>query len=147
MRNIVTKSGVFAAAALAILAITAPAHAQNSLMRADIPFSFLAGEQRLPAGSYWVALNGEFHTLDLRSLNSTTICRVRVHDSLATRKSSEADRGRLSFRKYGEHLVLKGVFVPGSTEGHDLQTSRTEIELARAAALPAGSEVTLDLHK
>jgi hypothetical protein len=145
MKNIVTKSGLFVAAGLAILAMAAPAYAQNRLMRVDIPFSFLAGEQRLPAGRYWVSFDGAFHTLDLRQLDARSTYRVRVQDGRATRKWAEADRGVLSFRKYGANLVLKGVFVSGGMERHDLQTSKAEIELAKAGALPAGGEASVDL--
>ena len=146
MKNIVTKSGVFIAASLAILAMAAPARAEGNRMRLDIPFSFLAGEQRLPAGAYCVKFDRAFQALDLIPLKETTTCRVRVHNGRATRKA-DANRTVLAFRKYGETYVLRSLFVPNETESYDLKTSKTEIELAKAAAaLPAGGETTIDLQ-
>ena len=146
MKNIVTKSGILVAAALATLATAVPAHAQSSLMRMDIPFSFLAGEQRMPAGVYWVRLEGNFHIVDLSPANQGTACRVGVKEGGELRKLSNADRGVLLFRKYGSTFVLKSVFAPGDTDRHDLRTSKTEIELASAAGMGTVGEGTESLQ-
>jgi hypothetical protein len=141
MKNIVTKSGVLIAAGLAICAMAVPASAGNP-MRVDIPFSFLAGEKSMPAGIYWVRLDADFHTLDLTAANEDARHRLLVRNGPATRKESAARCGVLSFQRYGSTLVLKGVFAPGATEGHNLPTSQAEIELAKAT-ISGGAVVDL----
>ena len=146
MKKIVTKSGFLVAAGLAILAMAVPVYAHTALMRMDIPFSFLAGEQRMPAGIYWVRFDGNFHSLDLTLANERKTYRVGIKDSLAMRKSLVADRGLLLFRNCGSTLVLAGVFAPGATERHDLRVSHAERELARATAPETAGETPVEMQ-
>ncbi|MDR3698576.1 MAG: hypothetical protein P4L56_03010 [Candidatus Sulfopaludibacter sp.] len=145
MKKIITKSGILIAAGLAICATAAAAPPTATLMRIDIPFSFLAGEKSMPAGIYWVRLDARSHTLDLTAANEGASRRLLVTDGHATRKESVASRGVLSFRRYGSTLVLKGVYAPGAMESHNLPPSKAEIELAKATVPATTGEATVDL--
>jgi hypothetical protein len=144
MKNIITKPGVAIAAVFVILATAVPAYTNENWMRVDIPFSFFAGEQKLPAGEYRVRFDGAFRLLDLMSQKETTICRVRVRHGLAKRKPADAGKGVLSFHRYGGDYVLKRVFFRDETESHDLGPSKAEVESARTAALMVGSGATFE---
>jgi|SRR5271167_643353 len=60
MKNHLTK---LVALALFAMALTGASLAQSSthVVRADIPFSFYAGDQVLPAGEYTISINLEAH--------------------------------------------------------------------------------------
>ena len=146
MKNIFTKPGMLIAAGLAMFALSVPANAYDRIMRIDIPFSVIAGGQTLPAGTYHVRVDSDYHTVDLTAMNATKTSRILVHDSATERKSSGNHYGILSFRKYGSTLVLKGVYAPGAVQRWDLPTSRIETELARTTPAGAVGEATLNLQ-
>lgn len=146
MKNILKETGILLAAGLAIIGAVAPARAQSNPMRVDIPFAFLAGEQNLPSGIYWVQLDAQFHTLSLRAINERASSRLLVRDSRVGRNPSEAFRGVLSFQKYGATLVLKGLYAAGAVERHDLRPSKAEMELVKATGVTETAETSIDLQ-
>lgn len=146
MKNIFTKPGMLVAAGLALFAMSVPANAYDRIMRIDIPFSFVAGEQTLPAGTYRVRVDSDHHTVDFNAMNETKTSRILLHDSAVERRSSGNHFGILSFKKYGGTLVLKGVYAPGAVQRWDLPTTRIEKELARTTSPAAVGEATLNLQ-
>ncbi len=112
-------------------ATAAAAGGQNSVMRADIPFPFVAGDEVVPAGIYFVTVDEDFLRVKFNSLQDTRIRAVRLSPGTSNRKSAASEPGTLTFYKYGEHYVLRTVWRPGETLGHNLPQSRTERELAK----------------
>ena len=70
----------------------------------------------------------------LTSQKSGQPVRIKVHESKATRGYTNVERGKLSFRVYGETMVLKGIYGPGMTDRLDLKTSHREMELVKSIA-------------
>ena len=115
-------------------------------MRVEVPFTFFVGDQKLPSGDYLVRLDSNFHTLEVRSYRTGQFSRVRTEASPVSRSSSDAWRGGLSFRQYGESLVLKGVYAPGNVDRQDVKASRVEMELSKSNRGGAAAEKTLSLQ-
>lgn len=146
MKNMITKAATLVAACLAIVALEKPASAANSLMHFDVPFSFVAGEKTMPAGTYWVRVDGDFHLLEVAPVKGTEKFRVRLKDSSATRSVTDLNKGVLTFRRYGSTFVLKSVFAPGAAERRDVPPSKVEAELADRTAPGAVMETTVTLQ-
>ena len=113
---------------LAVLLLTTAAQAQQTNVRADIPFNFFAGERMYPAGEYSltsmpsndavVRIGGIDKTS--RNLLSNTCSNVRG-----------AKETKLVFRRVGENYFLYQVWVAGNLEGREFFKTRAERLLAQ----------------
>lgn len=141
MKLLTSKVGLFAAAALFAATFTATAQAQDRhLFRVNVPFTFVAGDQSMPAGNYMVRLDPKFNTLDLTPTAGTGIRRVMLKGDFAHRPGKTREGGLLTFAKYGDTMVLHGVWADGALEGHEVVRSKTEVALARSVAPSSASE-------
>ena len=100
----------------------------------NIPFAFAAGDRQLPAGRY---------TVRRVRLDSTALV-IRSEDGresamvLTNATGNEARQVKLTFRQYGGHHFLAGVWLPGANGGRELPESKTERSLRREQAAKAG---------
>jgi hypothetical protein len=142
MKTLVSKLGLLAAAGLMASTFVTTAAAQTSnLMRVHIPFAFLAGNQTLPAGDYMMKIDSGFNLLDILPMQGTRTHRVLLQSQFVRRPKGANNGGLLTFAKYGERLVLRGIWTGGDREGRVLKTSKAEIELARGTGgTPAAAE-------
>ena len=141
MKLFTSKAGLFAAAALFAATFTATAQAQDGhLFRIDVPFSFVAGDQSMPAGNYLVRLDPKFNMVDLTPKGGTHVQRVMLKGDFAQRPGKTRNGGLLTFAKYGDTMVLHGVWADGASEGHEAVRSKTEVALARSVVPASASE-------
>ena len=103
-------------------------------VRADIPFSFYAGDKMLPAGSYTFRFDSENHSLVIaNNQNGGGALLIGTADSVGKRGASV-----LVFRTDGE-----GVYALQSLTGYDFALSfRADKTLARLAAVRAPNRAT-----
>jgi hypothetical protein len=113
------------AAFLGVLLTTAVAVGQsNSVLEADIPFPFVAGDHTLPAGHYEVSTLGQG---SIRISNS--------HHQGAFVLTSNADgrtperSGKLVFNRYSGTYFLAQVWGPAKSTGKQVYKSRSEEQL------------------
>ncbi len=133
MKTLSFKLGLIAAAGLLATTMAATANAQDRhLMRVNVPFAFLAGDRTLPAGDYLFRLDPQFDLVDIHPIAENAIYRVQLKGAFVSRQRTGSEGGLLTFAKYGNRLVLRGVWANGEHEGHEVKTSKAEIELARA---------------
>jgi hypothetical protein len=114
--------------ALGLLAAVACSglHAQNTTVRASIPFDFQIGETRMPAGDYQFRFeHGWLAVQDQSGSHVTTVITTAV-DHPAT----PANEAVLQFNRYGEVYFLAKVWKGDSDTGRSLSTSAREKELA-----------------
>ena len=141
MKNVIAKAAVLLAAGCVVLSAAMPSH---TLMRANIPFAFLAGDQMNPAGEYWVGVNPEFRYVNLRPVNGATSQRVALNGTFVPRSRRDLTKGGfLRFERYGSTHALRAVGVPEAEAGLGLAPSKAEAELAKANGGPAEEEVSL----
>ncbi len=141
MKNVIAKAAFLLVAGCVVLSAATPSH---TLMRANIPFAFLAGDRMNPAGEYWVGVNSDFRYVDLRALDSTTAHRVALNGTFVPRNGRHPmKRGFLRFERYGSTHVLRAVGVPEAKAGLGLAPSKSETELAQTSGGSAEVEVSL----
>ena len=118
MKILSSKLGLLAATGLmAAMFVTTASAQQPNLMRVQIPFAFLAGDRTMPAGDYMVKFEPNFNLVDLVPMQGTTTLRVLMKMGFVRRPKDAGQLGLLTFAKYGDRLVLRGVWASGDREG------------------------------
>ena len=133
MKSLLLKTSVMIAAGFAAMFSAMPANAQApTLMRVDVPFAFLAGEQVHPAGMYYISVDSRFHIAELRSIHEKAAYRVALKPGTVSRTKGTEAKGYLVFSQYGQTWVLRGVCSHDADGAYRVTPSKAEIELAKA---------------
>jgi hypothetical protein len=140
MKHQLTKLTATVAIGIAALLAAAPAGAQTTPTRFNVPFAFLAGDRMHPAGAYVVNLDRTFHVLRLRSAAGANQETLPLKWVPISRQEGASMPGILRFRQYGSVLALRGIWASDARDGVELQVSNAEKELARANG-GAGADV------
>ncbi|HEX6623005.1 MAG TPA: hypothetical protein VF064_04785 [Pyrinomonadaceae bacterium] len=95
-----------------------------------VPFEFVVGEKRLPAGDYTIRriLLDSDKTLLIRSIDGRATATVHTSDA---GKRAAAPQAKLVFAQYGEQYFLAQVWTPGAETARALSTSRIRRSLER----------------
>lgn len=118
-----------------VLLWAAPAFAQLSGTRFDIPFNFQVGRQMLPAGEYHFAAVGE---------KALLIRQVEGQQAMVTMTAAPAEsattggRARLVFNRYGDRYFLSAAWLNSSSAR---QLSKSVEETKYAGRVQAATEV------
>lgn len=116
-----------ATVALGVLLSAASVYGQT--VKADIPFTFQAANQTLPAGQYEVSTrNAVANTIIVRNTESKQALTAMVHKA-PSRQTPEVSK--LIFRRYGDQYFLAQIFVAGRTEGTELLRTKAERRLVK----------------
>jgi hypothetical protein len=131
------KSLLSLAVVTAMFATAANAQTISSTLWADIPFEFMAGTNKLPAGTY--NIDSPYpNVVRLQSTDRKASAMLIAHGT-----SSAAQReGRLLFNKYGNQHFLANVQGPGTNVGLGLRPSAAEREMSAQSARPSTQVVT-----
>jgi hypothetical protein len=125
-RRIMKNSKVTISIVVALFVLLTSAFAQNGTVQATIPFAFTVGKQTLPAGHYWVSINGP--TLRVTRPGGheyAMMITARIGGGV-----NDDERSRLVFHRYGDRRFLSQAWIDGG--GHELFTSAAEVEYARS---------------
>ena len=95
-----------------------------------VPFEFVVGEKRLPAGDYTVRriLLDSDKTLLIRSADGRATATVHTSDA---GKRAAAAQANLVFAQYGEQYFLAQVWTPGADTARAFAKSRIQRSLER----------------
>ena len=132
MKNSIFGKAMFAALGAAALFLAAPAGAQVSTMRMEIPFAFVAGDQLLPAGQYVVTVDQDFNRCLFANQSNTNAQMIRLESATESRRLAKASLGTLRFTRYGGQHFLSAVWRPGHEEGNRVVASKRLLEAARS---------------
>jgi hypothetical protein len=141
----------FLTGVLSIGALLSPSHAVaqgTPAIVVKVPFAFQNGSQHYPAGTYRIDMKPG-HVMQLRG---------SAHDSSGFALTSSEQRfkapetGKVVFRRYGDHLYIREVWVAGETTGYRLGLTREEkqdqkIQTAKNAAASSNAEVALSTNR
>jgi len=119
------------AAFVAVLLAAAAAAGQNNptVLKADIRFPFVVGNQVLPAGHYVFSNLGE---PTIRIANSNKKGALVLTSSVDGRAPESS--GRLVFYRYQNSYFLAQVWSAGNSQGRQVYKSPAERELERSRA-------------
>jgi len=114
--------------ALGLLAAVACSglHAQNTNVRASIPFDFQIGETRMPAGDYQFRHEHGWLAVQDQSGSHVTVAITTAVD----RPTTPTNKAVLQFNRYGQVYFLANIWKDDSDTGRSLSTSAREKELA-----------------
>jgi hypothetical protein len=121
----------------ALLGSTA-ALAQNRTEVADVPFTFHAAHNTLPAGQYTVAEQGSAGLFRIVDATGHT-----VYLSMHPGKDSNPEQPKLTFVRTGGEYVLRGVSMPGSISAWEGFPSAVEKDQTRKLGVAAMISVPL----
>ena len=110
--------------AVALVTAVASANAQSRLS-ADVPFEFVANNQTLPAGQYYISDLITTGREVVRISNSKQAKGVFALTMPLTRKGA-SDTGTLVFHRYGNRYFLAEIWPAGDREGQRLHKSKEE---------------------
>jgi hypothetical protein len=93
-------------------------------IRANVPFSFIVGTTRLPAGEYEISMPNSNDTLMIREVNGHTSVLVRT--MTATPSYGVAQKTELVFDKVGQDAFLRQVWERRLPNGDKFSESKRE---------------------
>jgi hypothetical protein len=115
--------------ALTVLLLATVAHAQQTNVKADVPFDFIAGDRAYPAGEYTVksiAASGIAILID----NTQEPERGLVLSNACLRGQPSAET-KLVFERMGDHYFLSQIWTEGNSAGREFPRSKAETQLAQ----------------
>jgi hypothetical protein len=117
-----------------MLAGIASAQGMRELMTITIPFDFVAGNQSLPSGEYYV-LGSSVHSLIwIRNLDRK---RVTVENTIPFKGLEAAAYSALQFHRYGDTYFLHKIVLAGQDMAKVVLKSTREREVKLASAKPS----------
>ncbi len=110
------------------------------LIVVHIPFEFVVGNERLPAGDYTVRriVRDSEKALLIRGTDGSAAAIVHTN---AVETKAASPRAKLTFTQYDEQYFLSQVWTPGSRIVRELTKSRLQRSLESE---PGGSDVATD---
>jgi hypothetical protein len=132
--NVLTKIGFLSMVVLVTVVGSAQGQSLATQIRANIPFDFSVGDQKLPAGEYSIGRENQ-QTGDTFVRISSIDGRANAMLSTIPVETLHAkDNGTLVFHQYGNQYFLFQVWPADSTTGRSLSKSRGEREIQRNLA-------------
>jgi hypothetical protein len=110
-------------------------------MLVNIPFAFVAGNAKLPAGEYRVEKLNENSAVVLIRCSDASAAAVVL--SNAAQAKETPTQSKLIFKRYDHRYFLSQVWSAGSIRGRELMKSRAEKEITHSARFETKGEVTL----
>ena len=142
MKNPISGKATFFALGVAALLWVTPAGAQVSTMRMEIPFTFVAGDQVLPAGQYVVTVDQNLRRCRFDNLSDSILRVVRLATTTDSRPLTKTAKGTLRFTRYGGQQFLSAVWRPGQEDGNRVVASKRLLEAAKSKGSDGSPEVT-----
>lgn len=127
--------------ALFIIAGGQVAQAQQVAL-VDIPFDFVAGGTKLPAGEYTVGRAGMSNSFVVLRQSDDPGTSAMILTNAAERTQAKS-QPTLVFHRYGDRYFLSQVWNGGEIRGRELMKSAAEKEVAKLAKLETKGEVTI----
>jgi hypothetical protein len=100
---------------------------KHPYMITNVPFPFRVDDQQLPPGTYTLTLIGE------TSLRISGEHEVIIFSTHRVQAAVPVTASKMLFRRYGDIYFLSELWVLGSTNGRQLNRSRTEKRMAQRA--------------
>ena len=130
-------------AAFAALSLGCGMAQTDEQLKATIPFDFMAGKTKLPAGEYTVASTFGSHVLQIRDSKHRVQATVLA---IVTADCANPGASYLTFRVHGTRHYLASTWDGGSGAGRELIKTAAEREAEMADARPT-TQITLFARK
>src|SRR5215469_16403111 len=135
----------YALLTLGVLLAATAVRAQETKVRANIPFDFIVGDRAYPAGQYALnSLPGDDAVIRIDGDPEVKTVHLLSNSCQSASPSKET---KLVFRRMGENYFLHQVWLAGNTGGREFQKSRTEVLLAKNHEKPETVIVAANITK
>jgi hypothetical protein len=114
---------------LGLLLAVSAAQAQDTRVKANIPFDFVVGNQLLPAGEYMLVTEGSTNQAIVIRSDDTKSAILSLTQSCSSFRPS--DKTKLVFHALAGRYFLSQVWMQGYDRGRELPKSRAEVQLAK----------------
>jgi hypothetical protein len=130
------RSMLFAAA---VLAFGMAAYAQETMIKAEVPFSFMVGDKLYPAGEYSVAQAARLtKVLEIRN---KALSQSKVFQTITCSTPAPKKATALVFERTGDVYSLSQIWVAGSEYGWEIR--HQAVTEARLAFNAGGAEAVI----
>ena len=116
--------------AVSLFAQTTPS---QRLMTINVPFSFAAGDQSLPAGEYLVLTVTPERSIRIASTDGK---HTAVVNTLPNYASAPSANSRLVFHRYGDEYFLTQVWTAGQNVARNPLSTKRAMEIASSGGKP-----------
>lgn len=110
------------------LLLATASYAQETHVRAAVPFDFIIGNQTLPAGDYTLQSTGSADLALIIRNNDEGKAVMSLTGSCRT--ANPSDKTKLVFHRVGNRYFLSEVWSQGESAGRKLRVSPAEAEMA-----------------
>lgn len=115
--------------ALTVLLMAAAVQAQETKVKANIPFDFMVGDRAYPAGEYSLkSVAGNGTVIEIASMEEGELAHV---GSITCSSTTPAKKSKMVFHRVGENYYLYRVWIEGNLDGREFTKSRREVQLAK----------------
>lgn len=114
---------------LGLLLMATAAQAQQTRVKANVPFDFVAGDRAYPAGEY--SLKSTTHSDAVIWIDNTQEVAGGFVSSNPCESATPSANTKLVFRRMGDYYFLYQVWTAGQPSGREFPKSRTEVRLAQ----------------
>jgi hypothetical protein len=119
---------------LTVLLMATAAQAQQTNVKANVPFDFVVGNHAYPAGDYSVKSLSENGTPILIDNDRESAKGIALSYTCTSAKAS--DTTKLVFHRLGDSYFLYQVWTQGNSAGREFPMSKTEVQLAQLQSKP-----------
>ena len=135
----------YALLTLGVLLAATAVRAQETKVRANIPFDFIVGDRAYPAGQYSLnSLPDNDAVIRIDGDPEVQTVHLLSNSCQSVRPSKET---KLVFRRMGENYFLHQVWLAGNVDGREFRKSRTEVLLAKNHEKPETVIVAANITK
>ena len=120
--------------ALTVLLLATAAHAQQTNVKADVPFDFVVGDRAYSAGEYTVKSMAD-SGVAIR-IDNTQDSERGITLSNACNSLQPAPGTKLVFQRLGDHYFLYQVWTQGNSIGREFPVSKAEVQIAKNFGKP-----------
>jgi hypothetical protein len=114
---------------LGLLLAVSATKAQETGVKANIPFNFVVGNQMLPAGEYTIMNQGAVNqTVLIRSDEQKAVMFSLIQPCSSSQPSAKT---KLVFHALGGRYFLYQIWTQGNYAGRQIPKSQAEVELAK----------------
>jgi len=114
---------------LGLLLAVSAAQAQETRVKANIPFDFVVGNKVLPAGEYMVVSEGRTNQAIVIRSDDTNSAILSL--TLSCSSLNPSDKTKLVFHSLAGRYFLSQGWMQGYDKGRELPKSKAEVQLAK----------------
>jgi hypothetical protein len=118
----------FVLIALTAIVIARATEAQETKLRAAVPFDFVVGDRAYPAGEYYLrSITQNDAVIQIANAEAPATVNVSSNECTGVKPSTKT---KLVFHRMGNNYFLYQIWIEGNLSGREFPRGRLEVQLA-----------------